>query len=115
MGGGEGCGRLSNIVDALYLQFVERGMEALILVVCGRNEQLKESLAKRDWEGLREKFQLARTTGADFDSCVGLLSDVGCINPGGIGVANHLMRIISTPSMGINVRVGRRRRFSECV
>ena len=101
MGGGEGCGRLSNIVDALYLQFVERGMEALILVVCGRNEQLKESLAKRDWEGLREKFQLARTTGADFDSCVGLLSDVGCINPGGIGVANHLRRIISTPSMGL--------------
>ena len=98
MGGGEGCGRLSNIVDALYLQFTERGMEALILVVCGRNEKLKESLEKRDWDGLAEKFQLARTSGADFESCVGLLSDVGCINPGG-GVANHLRRIISTPSM----------------
>ena len=98
MGGGEGCGRLSNIVDALYLQFVERGMEALILVVCGRNEKLKESLKKRDWEALREKFQLARTSGADFESCIGILSDVGCINPGG-GVASHLRRIISTPSM----------------
>lgn len=46
MGGGEGCGRLSNIVDALYLQFVERGMEALILVVCGRNESLKDSFMR---------------------------------------------------------------------
>ncbi|KAL7533519.1 hypothetical protein ACHAXR_005286 [Thalassiosira sp. AJA248-18] len=101
MGGGEGCGRLSNIVDALYLQFVERGMEALILVVCGRNDTLKESLANRDWEGLREKFALARTSGADFDSCVGLLSDVGCIGDGGLGVANTLRRIISTPSMGL--------------
>ena len=98
MGGGEGCGRLSNIVDSLYLQFVERGMEALILVVCGRNEKLKESLKKRDWEALREKFQLARTSGADFESCIGILSDVGCINPSG-GVASHLRRIISTPSM----------------
>jgi len=98
MGGGEGCGRLSNIVDALYLQFVERGMEALILVVCGRNDALVESLANRDWDGLRNKYVLARTSGADFDSCVGLLSDVGCIDGGG-GVANQLRRIISSPSM----------------
>lgn len=98
MGGGEGCGRLSNIVDALYLQFVERGMEALILVVCGRNDALKDSLAHRDWDGLRNKYVLARTSGADFDSCVGLLSDVGCIDGGG-GVASQLRRIISSPSM----------------
>ncbi|KAL3764659.1 hypothetical protein ACHAW5_000290 [Stephanodiscus triporus] len=102
MGGGEGCGRLSNIVDALYLQFVERGMEALILVVCGRNESLKDSLAKRDWEGMHQKYLLARTSGADFDNCVGLLSDVGCIDGG--YMAHHLRRIISTPvlpSMGL--------------
>jgi UDP-N-acetylglucosamine:LPS N-acetylglucosamine transferase len=102
MGGGEGCGRLSNIVDALYLQFVERGMNALILVVCGRNETLRESLDKRDWEGMREKYLIARTTGADFDHCVGLLSDVGCIDGG--YMAHHLRRIISTPvlpSMGL--------------
>lgn len=98
MGGGEGCGRLSNIVDALYLQFVGRGMDALILVVCGRNEALKKSLAQRDWEGLRSKYVLARTSGADFESCVGLLSDVGCIDGG--GVASQLRRIISSPSMG---------------
>lgn len=100
MGGGEGCGRLSNIVDALYLQFVERGMDALILVVCGRNETLKDSLAKRDWEGLQKRYLQARTSGADFDSCVGLLSDVGCISGGG-GVASQLRRIISTPSLGL--------------
>lgn len=75
-------------------------MEALILVVCGRNETLKASLATRDWEGLMKKYQLARTSGADFESCVGLLSDVGCIPDGGLGVAGHLRRIISTPSMG---------------
>ena len=99
MGGGEGCGRLSNIVDALYLQFVERNMEALILVVCGRNEKLKSSLEKRNWDEMRNKYVLARTAGADFDSCVGVLSEVGCMDGG--GVANHLRRIISTPTLGI--------------
>jgi len=95
MGGGEGCGQLANIVDALYLQFVERGMDALILVVCGRNDQLKDSLVKRDWEGMREKYLVARTNGVDFDSCVGLLSDVGCIDGG--YMAQNIRRIISTP------------------
>lgn len=85
----------------LYLQFVERGIDALILVVCGRNDKLRESLGKRDWESLRDKYLLARTSGADFDSCVGLLSDVGCFDGGG-GVANQLRRIISTPSMGLS-------------
>ena len=95
MGGGEGCGQLANIVDALYLQFVERGMEALILVVCGRNDQLKDSLEKRDWEGMQEKYLVARTNGVDFDSCVGLLSDVGCIDGG--YMAQNIRRIISNP------------------
>jgi len=99
MGGGEGCGRLSHIVDALYLQFVERSIPAVILVVCGRNDVLKESLAKRDWEELRTRYMLARHKGADFDSCVGLLSDAGCIGDGGMGMAHHLRRIISSPSI----------------
>jgi len=106
MGGGEGCGRLSNIVDGLYLQFVERNIDALILVVCGRNEELQKSLEGRDWEGLREKYVIARNRGADFDSCIGLLSDAGCIGGssgsslmGGEGVAGHLKRIISSPSL----------------
>ena len=110
MGGGEGCGRLSNIVDGLYLQFVERNIDAVILVVCGRNEELKESLETRDWDGLRDKYMLARNRGANFESCVGLLSDAGCLgggatnvvdgeDVGGGGVAGHLKRIISSPSL----------------
>lgn len=100
MGGGEGCGRLSAIVDSLYLQFVERDMNAVILVVCGRNETLKEQLAKRNWEEMRETYTLARQKGADFESCVGLLTDAGC---GGVespfGLAHSLRRIISSPNM----------------
>ena len=95
MGGGEGCGRLSAIVDSLYLQFVEQNIRAVILVVCGRNVALKESLAKRDWNEMRHTYTLARQKGADFESCVGLLTD-SC---GGAGVAHHLRRIISSPSM----------------
>jgi len=101
MGGGEGCGQLSKIVDALYLQFVERGMEVLILVVCGRNQALKESLAHRDWQALRDEYLIARTSGADFEACVGLLSDVGCIRSDGGGVVGHLRRIISNPTLGL--------------
>eukprot|EP00986_Skeletonema_menzelii_P001997 scaffold547_cov143-Skeletonema_menzelii.AAC.19 len=108
MGGGEGCGRLSNIVDGLYLQFVERNIEALILVVCGRNEELKESLEHRNWEELREKYVIARNRGADLDSCIGLLSDAGCIGgtPGDGGVAGQLKRIISSPSFGLGSLTG---------
>ncbi|KAL7473062.1 hypothetical protein ACHAXS_013438 [Conticribra weissflogii] len=96
MGGGEGCGRLSHIVDSLYLQFVERGLDALILVVCGRNEKLRESLATRDWDEMKSRYLVARNKGADYTTCVGVLSDVGCIDG---GVANHLRRIISSPSL----------------
>ena len=100
MGGGEGCGQLGAIVDSLYLQFVEQNINAVILVVCGRNETLKEQLSKRDWKEMRETYTLARQKGADFESCVGLLADAGCGGGGqGYGMAHHLRRIISSPSM----------------
>jgi hypothetical protein len=99
MGGGEGCGRLASIVDSLYLQFVERNINAVILVVCGRNETLKEQLSKRDWDEMRSTYTLARQKGADFESCVGLLADAGCGGGEGYGVAHHLRRIISSPSV----------------
>eukprot|EP00804_Cyclotella_cryptica_P005839 CCRYP_000137-RA/>CCRYP_000137-RA protein AED:0.00 eAED:0.00 QI:372/-1/1/1/-1/1/1/695/587 len=99
MGGGEGCGRLSSIVDSLYLQFVERDINALILVVCGRNETLLQQLSKKDWKEMRSTYVLARQKGADFESCVGLLTDAGCGGGDGYGVAHHLRRIISSPSM----------------
>ena len=50
MGGGEGVGSLSDIVNELYVKFTEQGIDATILVVCGRNEKLKGDLEKRDWD-----------------------------------------------------------------
>jgi len=49
MGGGEGVGSLSDIVDELNTSFSKRGVDASICVVCGRNEKLKASLAAKDW------------------------------------------------------------------
>ena len=49
---GEGVGSLSSIVDSLYIELVNEGIYATILVVCGRNSILKESLETRDWNGL---------------------------------------------------------------
>jgi len=55
MGGGEGCGALSSIVDSLYVDLCSRSVDATVVVVCGRNETLKETLETRDWEGLRKR------------------------------------------------------------
>jgi UDP-N-acetylglucosamine:LPS N-acetylglucosamine transferase len=49
MGGGEGVGSLSDIVNALYIELVKQGIDAVIMVVCGRNDVLKKSLEARDW------------------------------------------------------------------
>lgn len=50
MGGGEGVGSLSEIVDQLYAKLTLQGVDATICVVCGRNEKLREDLGCRDWE-----------------------------------------------------------------
>jgi 1,2-diacylglycerol 3-beta-galactosyltransferase len=49
MGGGEGVGSLSDIVNELYAKFTEQGIDATICVVCGRNDKLKKDLELRDW------------------------------------------------------------------
>ena len=49
MGGGEGVGSLSSIVDALYVELADKEIDATIVVVCGRNEELRKDLEKRDW------------------------------------------------------------------
>lgn len=49
MGGGEGVGALSEIVDELYSTLVLKGVDATICIICGRNEKLKDSLNSRDW------------------------------------------------------------------
>jgi 1,2-diacylglycerol 3-beta-galactosyltransferase len=52
MGGGEGVGSLSTIVDDLYARFSTLGINATIAVVCGRNEKLRSDLETRDWEAV---------------------------------------------------------------
>lgn len=52
MGGGEGVGSLSEIVDALYVECVRKEIHATILVICGRNEKLKLDLEVRDWDAV---------------------------------------------------------------
>lgn len=49
MGGGEGVGSLSDIVNQLYATLTLEGQDATLCVVCGRNETLKEDLDNRDW------------------------------------------------------------------
>lgn len=50
MGGGEGVGSLQTIVEKLYLDFTQNGVNATIVVVCGRNDKLRDELQTRDWE-----------------------------------------------------------------
>jgi len=52
MGGGEGVGSLSRIAEALYATFTKEGVDATIVVVCGRNENLKKELNEKDWKKL---------------------------------------------------------------
>ena len=55
MGGGEGVGSLSSIVNELYTKLHTQGIDATICVVCGRNEQLKEDLETRCWDTVVSK------------------------------------------------------------
>lgn len=57
MGGGEGVGSLSKIVDELYTSFYKRGIDATVCVVCGRNEKLKKQLEQQDWTTKRDRTQ----------------------------------------------------------
>ncbi len=125
MGGGEGVGSLSNIVDALYVEFRNSGIDALILVVCGRNEKLKADLEVRDWDTVvllhhEEKMRKARasTTLASFSfqNCVSGTSGVAAANgsaidAGGVpdassvgcmegSVTQQIKRILSNSSLG---------------
>jgi len=50
MGGGEGVGSLSDIVNEVYAKLRTQGVDATICVVCGRNEELKADLDTRCWD-----------------------------------------------------------------
>lgn len=60
MGGGEGVGSLSDIVDGLYAKFRKAGTDATIYVVCGRNEKLKKELETRCWDTVLQQSHLPK-------------------------------------------------------
>jgi len=100
MGGGEGVGSLSNIVDGLYFEFVQRGIDAQILVVCGRNEKLKKNLDERDWDAVLKKFRLSADDEEGFcynGVIASATTAVGCVETGSL--SNRLRRILSAGSM----------------
>lgn len=103
MGGGEGVGYLSGIVDSLYVECVLNGMDALILVVCGRNETLKAELETRNWPEIVKSHPNLKTSssmGALINMC-GPLSNgaTGCIDG---SVTSSIRRILSSSSVGLN-------------
>ena len=66
MGGGEGVGKLTEIVDKLYSKLKASKTKATICVVWGRNKSLKKELTTRDWvlepppRRLRKRARLKR-------------------------------------------------------
>jgi UDP-N-acetylglucosamine:LPS N-acetylglucosamine transferase len=60
MGGGEGVGSLGNVTDALYVELTNQGIDALVLVVCGRNESLRTQLATRQWPSVVQRWRAAK-------------------------------------------------------
>jgi UDP-N-acetylglucosamine:LPS N-acetylglucosamine transferase len=110
MGGGEGVGSLSKIVDALYIELVKQGVDAVIMVVCGRNQQLKESLEDRDWDEVFQKRSTSKTTklSKGLFSAASMIPNLagcgdeitisaGCIEPA--GSFRSLRKILSSGSL----------------
>lgn len=58
MGGGEGVGSLSDIVNNLYAELSSKGVDATVCVVCGRNEKLQNDLLTRDFDQAAEDIRL---------------------------------------------------------
>ena len=104
MGGGEGVGSLERIVDALYVELVSQGIDALILVVCGRNEKLKKALATRDWDGVFRTWSTAKARygvgrSSLMSACgTGFSSTAGCIESS--TVTGQIRRMLSTSTLG---------------
>ena len=63
MGGGEGCGALGKIVDALYVELLNRNVDATIVVICGRNAALKLSIDTRDWDAVLDNYMKVKAAG----------------------------------------------------
>eukprot|EP00539_Tryblionella_compressa_P014921 CAMPEP_0178853776 /NCGR_PEP_ID=MMETSP0746-20121128/22437_1 /TAXON_ID=913974 /ORGANISM="Nitzschia punctata, Strain CCMP561" /LENGTH=679 /DNA_ID=CAMNT_0020519633 /DNA_START=139 /DNA_END=2179 /DNA_ORIENTATION=+ len=113
MGGGEGVGSLSDIVDALYIELAKQGIDAVVMVVCGRNEELKKSLEQRNWADVFQKRSASKTkrmTRGLFSAAnmipnlSGCGDDIpitaGCIEAG--GSFRSLRKILSSGSLRTN-------------
>jgi len=57
MGGGEGVGSLSDIVNNLYAELSSKGVDATVCVVCGRNEKLQTELLTRNFDAVTKEIQ----------------------------------------------------------
>jgi UDP-N-acetylglucosamine:LPS N-acetylglucosamine transferase len=110
MGGGEGVGSLSNIVNALYVELTLQGVDALVLVVCGRNDKLRTSLETRDWQDVLRRYRTMKEklnkglgfgllSFGDISTCGGKVSTNGCIEG---TVTSSLRRILSTGSISLD-------------
>jgi len=107
MGGGEGVGSLSNTVDSLFVELTSQGIDAVILVVCGRNEKLKKSLESRDWvktfktwRSAKERYGISSSlmSMSFSDACgEGLASTGGCIESG--AVTGSIRRMLSSGTL----------------
>lgn len=107
MGGGEGVGSLSNIVNKLFVELVTNGIDAVVLVVCGRNEKLKKALGERDWEDILRRHHLIEENRL-LDTSTICGSEIfpsftttahGCMKEG--TVTKHLRKILSSGSMSL--------------
>jgi len=97
MGGGEGVGSLSSLVNALYVELARSGVNSTILVVCGRNKKLKIELENRDWDSVLE-------TGHVVNDCwvpTYTLNESFFINPNCLDsqVTTRLKRMLSSTSL----------------
>lgn len=92
MGGGEGVGSLSSIVDALFVDLSKRGLDATLLVVCGRNEKLKHDIEDREWDITSSQLRLSTKLPSCWSPPMVSPSSSGCLDE---SIANRIKRIVS--------------------
>lgn len=104
MGGGEGVGSLGAIVDSLFFELSNQGLDALIIVVCGRNTKLKESLETKDWDDVLEQHRLGTDLRSLSIATCG--QTTGCISDGPGTMAGSIKRILSKGSLTFGGAMG---------
>jgi 1,2-diacylglycerol 3-beta-galactosyltransferase len=105
MGGGEGVGSLSHIVESLYCELVSQGIDALVMVVCGRNEKLKKELDTKDWIEVFKRWghskersnNLLQVFAAENPCGGSSMLTPGCINTG--STVQSIRRMLSLGSL----------------